>query len=83
MKVLFFVATRLGKVLICRELERIRGEKLICRSLALFLPFLATIRPEMCPAALFIRLFLSYAAEQSASWQHYKNCVNLEKPSNQ
>jgi hypothetical protein len=48
-----------------------RGEDL---GSALFGPFgskSAKIRPQICPAApFFIRPFLTFVAEQSASWQH-------------
>ncbi len=62
--------------LTCAELDRISGKKLgnFLEVRSLFGPFCtksAKIRPQLCPAALFfIRPFLSYAAEQSASWEH-------------
>ncbi len=69
--------------LICTELEKIRGEKLIFKKFGPFRPCLyrtksAKIRPQLCPAALlFIRPFLSYAAQQSASWQHWSEAAGL------
>ncbi len=55
--------------LICTEVERIRGEKLTFRRFGPLSALSVQIRPELCLAALlFIRPFLSYAAEESASW---------------
>ena len=58
------------------ELERIWGGKTIFIKFgsfsALFCSKSSKIRPQICQAApLFIRPFLTYAAEQSASWQHW------------
>jgi hypothetical protein len=60
-----------------RTRERIRGGKqqTFSETWSLFDPFcsiLAKIRPEICPAdPIFIRPILGYAAEHSASWQHW------------
>jgi len=70
------------------ELERIRRRKTSFSEVRPFFgPFCsksAKLWPQICPAApLFIWHFLSYAAEQSAGWQHcipdfLGNCMSLE-----
>jgi hypothetical protein len=51
-------------------------KKLFFMKLGPFCTKSAKIWQQLCPAALlFIRPFLSYAAEKSASWQHCSQTV--------